>query len=180
MMIRGMVYCMASQVFGGATNATIASSSRITLSPVSSSQSASASDSAAALSVSNPSEPDAEESCPLFAAETAKHHAATDAIAHAAATAPRVKMDPELNSSVMAATQTPDNVADAMKLVRQSCPRRHNAVQHPANARKGRIAEQLLNNVITDAFSLGALYCSYAKLQTNGHLLSPKIRVAGL
>jgi hypothetical protein len=55
-----------------------------------------------------------------------------------------------------------------MKLVRQSCPRRHNAVQHPANARKGRIAEQLLNNAIMDVFSSGALYCSYIRLPTNG------------
>src|ERR1700722_11870557 len=142
MITRGMVYCMASQVFGGATNATMASSNTMTLRPANNRQSARASGSLALPAGSDAGVPDedARKSRRSFAPENANHQARIEAANHTAATAPRVSRDPALNSSVVTATQIPHKVAETMKLARQSCPRRHSAAQHPAKARKGRTA----------------------------------------
>src|SRR6266404_6672502 len=144
MTIRGMLYCMASQVFGGATNATMASNSTTATRPANNSQSASESGLLATLPGPDACETDAGENCQPLAAKIAYDHATIDATSHTAATVPRVSIDPALNSSVTPATQIPHKVAETMKLVRQSCPRRHSAIHHPEKASKGRTTEPFL------------------------------------
>src|ERR1700738_461275 len=99
MITRGMLYCIASQVFGGATNATMASNNRTAVSPANNSQSAVESGLPATLAGWDACEPDAGGKCRPFAATIANDHARIDAANHIAATAPRVSMDPALNSS---------------------------------------------------------------------------------
>src|ERR1700732_865823 len=153
MTTRGMLYCMASQVLGGATNATTLSNKTTAIRPANNSQSAAESVSRATLAGSDACAPDAGEKRRPFAGEIANHQARIDATSHTAATAPRVSNDPALSTSVVAATQIPHKVAETMKLVRQSFPRRHSAVQHPEKARKGRITELLLRSSIVDSSS---------------------------
>src|ERR1700730_1090000 len=153
MTTRGMLYCMASQVLGGATSATTPSNNTTALRPANNSQSAGESGSLATLAGSGACAPDAGEKRRPFAAKIANDQARIDANNHAAATAPRASNDPALNSSVVAATQIPHKVAETMKLVRQSCPRRQSAVQHPEKARKGRITELLVISSIADSSS---------------------------
>jgi hypothetical protein len=129
---------------------TMASNNTTAVSPANDSQSAVESDLLGTLAGLDACEPDAGGKCRPFAAKIANDHARIDAASHTAATAPRVSMDPALNISVVAATQMPHKVAETMKLVRQACPRRSRAIQHPEKARNGRITELLLISSIVD------------------------------
>jgi hypothetical protein len=142
---------MASQVFGGATNATNNGKQQHDgCQPGQQQPICVESDLLGTLAGLDACEPDAGGKCRPFAAKIANDHARIDAASHAAATAPRVSMDPALNISVVAATQMPHKVAETMKLVRQACPRRSRAIQHPEKARNGRITELLLISSIVD------------------------------
>ena len=141
---------MASQVSGGATKAITASSDTMANKPAKSSQSAEGNGLLAALEGMGAGDPDVAETCWFFPANSAKDHARIDAASQAAATAPRVRSEPTLRSSVVTAIQTPHNVAETRKLVRQSCPRRRRASQEPEKARKGRRTEVLLISSMMD------------------------------
>jgi len=143
-----MLYCMASQVSGGATNATMASSSTMAIKPASNSRSASRRGVSGALAGVEDCGLDAGETRRPFQGSSANDHARIDATSHIAATAARVSNDAALRSSVVTATQTPHRVAEMMKLVRQSRPRRRRAIQLPEKARNGRITELLRRSSI--------------------------------
>jgi hypothetical protein len=134
----------------------MASNNTTAVSPANDSQSAVESDLLGTLAGLDACEPDAGGKCRPFAAKIANEHARIDAASQTAATAPRVSTVPAPNSSVVAATQIPRKVAETMKLVRQSCPRCHRAIQHPEKARNGRITELLLMSSIVDLRFCGA------------------------
>ncbi len=149
-MTRGMLYCMASQVLGGAAKATIASKDTTANRPANRNQSAVERGLLGRLAVLDSGELDAGERRRRLAANSANDHARIDATSQTPATPPRVSREPTLSSSVVAATQIPHKVAETRKLVRQSCPRRHRATQHPEKARKGRRTEVLLKGSTMD------------------------------
>src|SRR6266404_3695030 len=152
---RGMLYCMASHVSGGAKKATIASRRSMTPRPASSAPSRRESRSSTTCADSRRLDGGCEDSRGLDRVITnvqARMHARSQL----EATAPRVNSDLKLSSSVVATTQTPHKAPAMRKLARHSFMPRQKAVQHPKKANKGSST-----NALSRLFVIGASHYGY-------------------